>query len=111
MGLISNDEQKYLSPIIKAIKEKNINIHGPFSGDGIINKQNLLKYNAFLFTFHDQALIPFKILSNYEGINYTSNLKIIRVSPSHGTAMNVLNYNDLNSKGIVDNKLKSLKPF
>ncbi len=102
LGLISHDEKKYLAPIINQIKKKGINIHGPFSGDGLINKQNLLKYDVFLFTYHDQALIPFKIISDFEGINFTSNLKIIRVSPSHGTATNLSNNYNLNSKGITN---------
>ena len=72
------------------------------SGDGIINNENLKKYNAFIFTYHDQALIPFKILSNYKGVNFTSNLNIIRVSPSHGTAENLVGSKKVISKGIIN---------
>ena len=101
-GLISKDEEKYLIPIIKKLKKNKINIRGPFAGDSIINKSNINEYNAFLFTFHDQALIPFKIISKFEGINYTSNLKIIRISPSHGTATNIINNKIASSKGLIN---------
>ena len=67
-----------------------------------INPINPEKYNAFIFTYHDQALIPFKILSNYEGVNFTSNLDIIRVSPSHGTAENLIGSNKAISDGIIN---------
>ena len=99
---ISKDDGKYLSPIINQLKKKGIFIHGPISGDSIINSENLKKYDMFIFTYHDQALIPFKILSNYKGVNFTSNLDIIRVSPSHGTAENLIGSNKVISKGIIN---------
>jgi len=100
--LISKDDNKYLLPIINKLKKKKIFIHGPVSGDGIINNENLKNYDAFIFTYHDQALIPFKILSNYEGVNFTSNLDIVRVSPCHGTAENLIGSNKVISKGITN---------
>tara|TARA_A100001011_G_C14268873_1_gene826031 strand:- start:603 stop:1577 length:975 start_codon:yes stop_codon:yes gene_type:complete len=108
---ISKDDNKYLMPIIKKLNKKDIFIDGPVSGDGIINNTNLNKYDVFIFTYHDQALIPFKILSNYEGVNYTSNLDIIRVSPSHGTAENLIGSNKVISKGIINcfNLIKKIK--
>ncbi len=99
---ISKDDNKYLIPLIKYFKKNRIFINGPISGDGIINNENLKNFDAFIFTYHDQALIPFKILSNYEGVNFTSNLNIIRVSPSHGTAENLVGSNKIISKGIVN---------
>ena len=108
---ISKDDNKYLMPIIKKLNKKDILIDGPVSGDGIINNINLNKYDVFIFTYHDQALIPFKILSNYEGVNFTSNLDIIRVSPSHGTAENLIGSNKVISKGIINcfNLIKKIK--
>ena len=108
---ISKDDNKYLMPIIKKLNKKDIFIDGPVSGDGIINNTNLNKYDVFIFTYHDQALIPFKILSNYEGVNFTSNLDIIRVSPSHGTAENLIGSNKVISKGIINcfNLIKKIK--
>ena len=100
-GLISNDENNYLRPILKILKSKEIDCSGPVSGDGIINKNNLKYFDAFVFAYHDQALIPFKIISNFNGINFTSNLKIIRVSPSHGTAESLKNSQEVSSKGII----------
>ena len=99
---ISKDDSKYLSPIIEHLKNKKINIKGPVSGDGMINDYNIKNYQIFIFTYHDQALIPFKIISNYEGVNFTSNLSIIRTSPSHGTAESLINSNRASSKGIIN---------
>tara|TARA_X000000368_G_C23021128_1_gene708060 strand:- start:769 stop:1725 length:957 start_codon:yes stop_codon:yes gene_type:complete len=107
-GLISKDDTNLITPIIDELKKNRINIHGPVSGDSIINNNNLNRYNAFIFTYHDQALIPFKILSNFSGVNYTSNLDIIRVSPSHGTARDMIKSNKKNSMGII-NSIKLIK--
>ncbi|MDC0217228.1 4-hydroxythreonine-4-phosphate dehydrogenase PdxA [Pelagibacteraceae bacterium] len=109
-NIISKDDNKYLLPIINQLKKSGIYIHGPISGDGVINNENLKKYDAFIFTYHDQALIPFKILSNYKGVNFTSNLNIIRVSPSHGTAENLIGSNKAISKGVINcfNLLKKI---
>jgi 4-phospho-D-threonate 3-dehydrogenase / 4-phospho-D-erythronate 3-dehydrogenase len=102
MGLISNDDDEYLKPVIKKLRKRKIDIIGPVSGDSIINKNNLKKYNVFLFTFHDQALIPFKMISNFKGVNYTSGLDIIRVSPSHGTGKDLIKNNSYNSVGVLN---------
>jgi len=101
-GLISLDEKKYLLPIIKSLKKTNINILGPVAGDSIIIKENLIKFDVFLFPYHDQALIPFKMLSKFKGVNFTTNLDIIRVSPSHGTANNLVGKKIATSKGILN---------
>lgn len=107
-NVISSEDDKYLLPIINYFKKKNIYINGPNSADGMINKENLKKYDVFVFTYHDQALIPFKIISNYQGVNFTSNLKIIRTSPSHGTAEHLIGSNNATSKGII-NSFKLIK--
>lgn len=99
---ISKDDNKYLLPIINLLKKRGLFIDGPVSGDGMINNKNLNYYDAFIFTYHDQALIPFKILSNYQGVNFTSNLDIIRVSPSHGTAENLIGSKKVISNGIIN---------
>ncbi len=101
-NIISTDENKLLKPVIKSLKKLDINISGPISGDGMINDNNLKNYDAFIFTYHDQALIPFKIVSKYEGVNFTSNLDIIRVSPSHGTGYDLLKSKKASSKGIIN---------
>ena len=92
-GILGEEEIKYIYPQIIKLKKNNIKVNGPVSGDAILIEKNLKKYNCFLFIFHDQALIPFKYISKFKGINYTSNLKLIRVSPDHGTAYDLVGKN------------------
>ena len=90
MGTIGKEEIKLIAPVIKKLKIKNLFIEGPVSADSIVTKENIKKYDCIIFNYHDQALIPFKILSQNRGINFTSGLNIIRVSPDHGTGYNIV---------------------
>ena len=107
-GVISSEDNKLIKPIIRKLSKYKININGPISPDSIVTKKNLKKYDCFIFTYHDQALIPFKLISNYSGVNYTSNLDVIRVSPDHGTAYDMIGNNKKSSMGIL-NSFKLLK--
>ena len=107
-GIISNEDKEYITPIINRLKKFYININGPVAPDAIVNKKNFKSHNCFLFTYHDQALIPFKIISNYSGVNYTSGLDIIRVSPDHGTAYDLVGKKNKSSLGII-NSFKLVK--
>ena len=55
---------------------------------------------CFLFIFHDQALIPFKYISKFNGVNYTGNLSVIRTSPDHGTAYDLKGKNNISTKSL-----------
>tara|TARA_Y100001935_G_C17267328_1_gene489906 strand:+ start:349 stop:1251 length:903 start_codon:yes stop_codon:yes gene_type:complete len=72
--------------IIFEIISKYKNINGPIAADSAF--KNYEKNSLFLSTYHDQALIPFKI-SNKRGFNFTLGLNYRRLSPAHGTAENI----------------------
>ena len=99
-GLLGLEEKKYINPIIKKLKKENVNIYGPFSADTLFRKDNLKIYNSFICFYHDQALIPFKLLKGFNGINYTGSLDVIRISPDHGTAYGITN-NKINNKSLL----------
>ncbi len=100
-GHLGREEIDIIIPTIKRIKKKKINIDGPKSGDSLIIKSNIKSYDCFIFIFHDQALIPFKYISNFTGVNYTGNLDIIRTSPDHGTAYNLINSNKVSNISLL----------
>ena len=52
--------------------------------------------------YHDQALIPFKYISKFKGVNYTGNLDIIRTSPDHGTAYDKVGNKNVSDKSILE---------
>ncbi len=101
-GAIGNEEINLIIPVLKKIRKEGVYIHGPFSADSMINKNNLVNYDCFIFIYHDQALIPFKYISNFSGVNYTGNLDIIRTSPDHGTAYNLIGSNLAKNKSLIN---------
>ena len=107
-GIISQEDDRLLKPMITKLRKSKIKIDGPISPDAIVNKKNLNHYNCFIFTYHDQALIPFKLISEHSGVNFTSNLDIIRVSPDHGTAYDIVGQKNISPYGVI-NSFKLLK--
>ena len=99
-GLLGKEEQRVILPIINKLKNKGVNIDGPKSADSLLIKKNLKEYNCFLFIYHDQALIPFKYISQFSGVNYTGNLDIIRTSPDHGTAYDLIGSNKISDRSL-----------
>ncbi len=101
-GLIGKEELEYINPTVKKLRKNGINIVGPSSADSILIKKNLIKYNCFIFLYHDQALIPFKFISQFTGVNYTGNLDIIRTSPDHGTAYELIGKNNISNISLIN---------
>jgi len=93
-GLFGNEEQKAIIPAIKELKDKGIYSDGPFVSDAFFVKYNKYPvYDAIIAMYHDQALIPFKMLSFGSGINVTIGLPLIRTSVDHGTAYDIAGKN------------------
>lgn len=92
-GRIGDEENE---KIIPAIKEFGKNVYGPFVPDAFFANHLYKKYDAVMGMYHDEVLIPFKMLNFNNGVNFTAGLPIIRTSPDHGTAF------DIAGKGIAD---------
>ena len=88
-GIIGNQDEKIIKPVIKELNKENNLIFGPFSADSFFVKANLDKYDSVLAMYHDQGLTPFKTLNFGTGVNFTSGLPIVRTSPDHGTAYDI----------------------
>lgn len=101
-GLIGNEEQNIIIPAIKKANEENILAFGPYSADGFFGSTKFINFDAILAMYHDQGLIPFKILADKGGVNYTSGLPIVRTSPAHGTAYDIAGKNKANPKSFID---------
>jgi 4-hydroxythreonine-4-phosphate dehydrogenase len=95
-GAFGNEEKEIISPAIEAIRQKGLNVRGPFSADGFFATYRPASYDAILAMYHDQGLIPMKMTGFNEGVNFSAGLKIVRTSPDHGTAF------DIAGKGIAN---------
>jgi 4-hydroxythreonine-4-phosphate dehydrogenase len=85
-GVIGREEIETIIPAIEKAKEQGILAFGPFPADGFFGSDNFKKFDAVLAMYHDQGLTPFKSLAFEDGVNFTAGLPIVRTSPAHGTA-------------------------
>jgi len=95
-GLIGKEEQEIIAPAVKEAKNKGFNVEGPLPSDTVFYFAREGKYHVVICMYHDQCLIPFKLLHFRDGVNITMGLPIIRTSVDHGTAY------DIAGKGIAD---------
>ena len=84
-----SEENKFIIPAIKKLKDANIKIKGPLVADTLfINEYK--NFDIIIGMFHDQVLGPFKAIFKFNAINITLGLKYLRVSPDHGTATKLI---------------------
>ena len=65
------------------------NVFGPFVPDAFFGEKLYKKYDAVIGMYHDQVLIPFKLMNFRNGVNFTAGLPVVRTSPDHGTAYDI----------------------
>jgi 4-hydroxythreonine-4-phosphate dehydrogenase len=82
--------EKEENKMLRAMEKFQRKVSGPYPADTVFVKDNLKKYDCVICTYHDQAMIPFKLLSMQNGVNVTLGLPVIRTSPAHGVAYDVM---------------------
>jgi len=95
-GLMGDEEQRTLVPAIDACRARGIDVRGPFPGDTIFIRAMRGEFDVVVACYHDQGLIPVKLLAFGEAVNVTLGLPIIRTSVDHGTAF------DIAGQGVAD---------
>jgi 4-hydroxythreonine-4-phosphate dehydrogenase len=100
-GRIGNEEKDVIMPVIEEFQNRSGNIEGPFPADSFFAKR-YKDFDLIVSMYHDQALIPFKLLSFNKGVNVTAGLKIIRTSPVHGTAYDIAGKNKADYGSMVE---------
>ena len=88
-GKIGKEEIDILTPAVKELRKKKINISYPISADTAFTKKNLKETDAFLGMYHDQVLPVIKALSFGSAINITLGVPITRTSVDHGVALDI----------------------
>lgn len=85
-GNIGYEELKVITPAISQLGDI---ANGPFVPDAFFGKHLYKQYDAVVGMYHDQVLIPFKMMNFDSGVNYTAGLPVVRTSPDHGTAFDI----------------------
>ena len=68
-------------------------LEGPFAADGFFASGKYKEFNGILAMYHDEGLIPFKLIGGGNGVNFTAGLPIVRTSPDHGTGFDIAGRN------------------
>lgn len=95
-GMFGDEESKIIEPAINIAALEGINVSGPHPPDTVYYHANQGIYDAVVCMYHDQGLIPFKLIHFEDGVNTTLGLPIIRTSVDHGTAY------DIAGKGVAN---------
>jgi 4-hydroxy-L-threonine phosphate dehydrogenase PdxA len=92
-GQFGDEEQRIISPAILLAQEQGINCQGPFPADTLFLRAAHGEFDAVVAMYHDQGMIPVKLLAFEDAVNITLGIPIIRTSPAHGTAFDIVGKN------------------
>jgi 4-hydroxythreonine-4-phosphate dehydrogenase len=95
-GVLGSEEDRVLVPAVRKAREGGVLIEGPIPGDTVFVRAARGEFDCVIACYHDQGLIPVKLLSFGNAVNVSIGLPIIRTSVDHGTAF------DIAGKGIAD---------
>jgi 4-hydroxythreonine-4-phosphate dehydrogenase len=85
-GNFGDEERRILEPAVEALRKRGMRLEGPFPADGFFAHYRSGAYDAVVALYHDQGLIPLKMLARGKGVNFSAGLPLVRTSPDHGTA-------------------------
>ena len=95
-GVIGEEDDRVLAPAVQRARDLGIAITGPIPGDTVFVRASRGEFDCVIACYHDQGLIPVKLLAFGSAVNVTIGLPIIRTSVDHGTAF------DIAGKGVAD---------
>lgn len=102
-GLIGQEELLFFPELVSFAKEKKIPFEGPLVPDAAFFPENWKKYSVYLSLYHDQGLIPFKMIHGQDsGVHMTLGIPFIRTSVDHGTAKDIFGKNKANPNSMID---------
>jgi 4-phospho-D-threonate 3-dehydrogenase / 4-phospho-D-erythronate 3-dehydrogenase len=99
--LFGDEEQKIIRPVITQLQAEGIEVSGAYSPDTIFYRATQGEFDAVICAYHDQGLIPFKLLAFSSGVNITLGLPLIRTSPDHGTAFDLAGKNQADPRSMI----------
>jgi len=95
-GLFGQEEERVIRPAVAACRARGIDVSGPYPADTLFVRADRGDFDVVIACYHDQGLIPVKLLAFGHAVNVTLGLPIVRTSVDHGTAF------DIAGKGLAD---------
>jgi 4-hydroxythreonine-4-phosphate dehydrogenase len=100
-GELGEEDQNVVAPAVEELRSRGYDVRGPLSADTLFHAEARKSYDAALCMYHDQALIPIKTLSFWDGVNVTLGLPIVRTSPDHGTAFDIAGTGKADARSMI----------
>ena len=100
-GVLGREDAAIIAPAVMALKARGFAVKGPLSADTLFHEEARRGYDAALCMYHDQALIPIKTLSFWDGVNVTLGLAVVRTSPDHGTALDIAGQGKADARSMI----------
>jgi 4-phospho-D-threonate 3-dehydrogenase / 4-phospho-D-erythronate 3-dehydrogenase len=100
-GQMGTEEQTIIAPAVQAARARRLNVVGPLSADALFYHAFKGDYDAVVAMYHDQGLVPLKMIGFENGVNWTLGLPFIRTSPDHGTAYDIAGQGKANPSSMV----------
>mgnify|MGYP003336892426 CR=1 FL=1 len=95
-GKIGREEMDIIEPAVNRARSRGIDVEGPYAADALFHRVFRGDYDAVVAMYHDQGLVPLKMIGFETGVNWTLGLPFVRTSPDHGTA------HDIAGRGIAE---------
>jgi 4-hydroxythreonine-4-phosphate dehydrogenase len=95
-GLLGHEDEGVIRPVVADARARGINVAGPFPADTLFVRASKGEFDVVIAAYHDQGLIPVKLIAFGRAVNVTLGLPIVRTSVDHGTAF------DIARKGLAD---------
>jgi 4-hydroxythreonine-4-phosphate dehydrogenase len=100
-GTIGTQEETVIAPAVSRLAAEGINVRGPLPADTMFHAAARAQYDVALCMYHDQALIPVKLLAFDSAVNVTLGLPFVRTSPDHGTAFDIAGSGRANPSSLI----------
>lgn len=101
-GLMGSEEATRIIPAVKKARQEGLPVVGPIPPDVLFHKAWCREYDIIVCMYHDQGLVPFKMVAFDRGVNVTVGLPVIRTSPDHGTAFDIAWQNRANPASMIE---------
>jgi 4-hydroxythreonine-4-phosphate dehydrogenase len=101
-GVLGAEEGHVLRPAVEAARARGVRIDGPFPGDTVFVRAVRGEFDAVIACYHDQGLIPVKLVAFGRAVNVTLGLPIVRTSVDHGTAFDIAGRNIADPASLIE---------
>ena len=101
-GLIGTEDRDVLAPAVAAARQRGIDVSGPLPADTVFRQAVDGRFDAVIACYHDQGLIPVKLVAFGKAVNVTLGLPIIRTSVDHGTAFDIAGHGVADPSSLIE---------